>query len=359
VTERRPQKWPPVLRQGGAPDIESGPFSEPAGVSARLENGPELIIIVDTEEEFDWTRPFARENVATSAIPAQARAHEIYDRFGIVPTYVIDYPVATDAVAVPFLKGLRDAGKAEIGAHLHPWVTPPHEEQVTAFNSYHCNLPPALERAKIEAITDAIERGFDARPTVFKAGRYGFGRNTQRVIAELGYTVDCSVVPHTNFSADGGPSFVGWPDRPYWLDEGRALLEIPLTVGFIGAAAALGPKAGGLFAHSGATRLRVPGMLARSGLLARSRLSPEGVPAEEQCRLLAAMARRGHRLFSLTYHSPSLAPGHTPYVRDEADLAAFLASIAAVLAYFRDELGGRFTTATRVQAEWASRRAAA
>lgn len=320
---------------------------------------PKLIIIVDTEEEFDWTAPFARENVGTSSIPAQARAHELYDRLGVVPTYVIDHPVATDPVAVAFLKGLRDAGKAEIGAHLHPWVTPPHEEEVTTFNSYHCNLPPDLERAKIVALTDAIERGFGERPTVFKAGRYGFGANTKRVIAELGYTVDCSVVPHTSFADDGGPSFVGWPDRPYWLDEGRGLLEIPLTVGFMGAVAAIGPKAGGLFTHPHAARLRVPGVLARSGLLARSRLSPEGVPAEEQCRLLASMAKRGHRLFSLTYHSPSLAPGHTPYVRHEAELAAFLANIETVLTYFRDELGGRFTTASRVQADWVARRAAA
>ncbi len=320
---------------------------------------PELIIIVDTEEEFDWTKPFARANVATRSIPAQARAHEIYDRFGVVPTYAIDYPVATDPEAVAFLKRLRDAGKAEIGAHLHPWVTPPHEEEVTSFNSYHCNLPPALERAKLVALTDAIERGFGARPTLFKAGRYGLGDHTKAVLAELGYTVDCSVVPHSSFADDGGPSFLGWPDRPYWLDEGRGLLEIPLSVGFIGAAASVGPKAGGLFVHPGAARLRLPGMLARSGLLARSRLSPEGVPAEEQCRLLASMASRGHRLFSLTYHSPSLAPGHTPYVRDEADLAAFLANIEKVLTYFRDELGGRFTTASRVRSDWAAPRAAA
>ena len=64
---------------------------------------PELLIVVDTEEEFDWTAPFSRESVATRSIPAQARAHEIYDRFGVVPTYVVDYPVATDpqAVALP------------------------------------------------------------------------------------------------------------------------------------------------------------------------------------------------------------------------------------------------------------------
>ena len=117
---------------------------------------PQLLIVVDTEEEFDWSAPFSRDSRATTSIPAQARAHEIYDRFGIVPTYVIDHPVATDPAAVAFLKGLRDAGKAEIGAHLHPWVTPPHVEEVTTRNSYHCNLPPALERAKV--VLDAERR---------------------------------------------------------------------------------------------------------------------------------------------------------------------------------------------------------
>ena len=320
---------------------------------------PELLIVVDTEEEFDWTAPFSRECTATRTIPAQARAHEIYDRFGLVPTYVVDYPVATDPDAVAFLRALKDAGEAEIGAHLHPWVTPPHAEDVTARNSYHCNLPPALERAKLEALTDAIHAAFGERPTVFKAGRYGFGPSTQRALIDLGYRIDCSFVPHTDLSGDGGPDYRGVPDVPHWLDEGAGLLEVPLTVGFLGAAAGLGPRVDGLFDHAGAGRLRIPGALARAGLIARSRLTPEGTPAEEQCRLIEAMVRRGHRTFSLTYHSPSLAPGHTPYVRDEADLARFLAAIETVLTFFRDRLGGRFTTMSRVYADYRAPRAAA
>ncbi|HEV2816530.1 MAG TPA: polysaccharide deacetylase family protein [Allosphingosinicella sp.] len=318
---------------------------------------PELLIVVDTEEEFDWSRPFSRESVSTRTIPAQARAHLIYDRFGIVPTYVVDYPVATDAEAVRFLRGLGDEGKAEIGAHLHPWVTPPHVEEVSVRNSYHCNLPPELERAKLAALTEAIAFGFGARPTIFKAGRYGYGRATGRALADLGYRIDCSYVPHTDFSGDGGPDFRGRPDAPHWLPEG--LLEVPLTVGFLGALPGLGERAAALFDSPAAARLRIPGALARSGLVARSRLTPEGTPPDEQCRLIAALAARGRRTFSLTYHSPSLAPGHTPYVRSEEDLVRFLAAIEQVLAFFRDEIGGRFTTLSEVYAREASVRKAA
>jgi hypothetical protein len=320
---------------------------------------PELLIVVDTEEEFDWSAAFSRESTGTGSIPAQALAHEIYGRFGIVPTYCLDYPVATDHAAVAFLKDLADAGKAEIGAHLHPWVTPPHDEEVTDRNSFACNLPPELERAKIETITNAIEAAFGARPTIFKAGRYGFGPNTQRVLVELGYTIDCSLVPHTDFTASGGPDHRGVPSDPHWLDEAAGLLEIPLTVGFLGAFAGLGQRIDWLFDHLRAERLHIPGALARSGLVARSRLTPEGTPAAEQCALIKAMLAQGHRLFTLTYHSPSLAPGHTPYVKDEADVARFLADIETVLAYFRDEVGGRFTTLRRVREDWSARRRAA
>lgn len=309
---------------------------------------PELLIVVDTEEEFDWSAPFSRDNVSTSAIPAQAAAHEIYDRLGIVPTYVIDHPVAIDPAAIAFLGALRREKRAEIGAHLHPWVSPPHVEEVTARNSYHCNLPPSLERAKIELLTATIAEAFGERPTIFKAGRHGFGANSQEVLADLGYRVDCSIVPHVSFAADGGPDFYGKPDQPYWLDRRRRLLEVPVTSGYAGLLAGVGPRVAGLFDSPRAEKLRLPGLFARSGLLERSRLTPEGATAREQCRLLKTLTARGATLFTMVYHSPSLAPGHTPYVRSAEERDAFLAAIEQVLIYFRDELGGTFTTLTNV-----------
>jgi hypothetical protein len=258
--------------------------------------------------------------------------------------------VAVDPAARQVLGTLRAEGRAEIGAHLHPWVCPPFEEELTRYNSYHCNLPPALERAKIEALTGAVEAGFGARPTVFKAGRYGFGRSTAAAIAELGYQVDCSFVPHSSFAGDGGPSYHNTPDRPFWLNSGRRLLEVPMTSGFIGPLAAAGARLPALFDSALSQRLRVPGLFARSGLVARSALTPEGVSAEEQIRLIKALIQRGHGLFTLTYHSPSLVPGNTPYVKCDADLDAFLARIETVLRVFAEELGGEFTTLTRYHA---------
>ncbi len=315
-------------------------------------SAPQLAIVVDAEEEFDWSAPLSRDNRSTSSIVQQDPLHAIYDRLGVVPTYVVDYPVVTDPAAVAYLAALEREGRAEIGTHPHPWVTPPYEEEVSAANSYLCNLPADLQRAKIVTLHRAIESAFGLKPAIFKAGRYGFGSATQAIITDLGYKVDCSHVPHTNFDRDGGPDYRGTPEHPFWLDRDRDLLEIPMTAGFFGVGASVGWRISGLFDSRRAGRLRLPALLGRSGIVGRARLTPEGVSANEQRRLIRALHDQGQRIFILSYHSPSLVPGHTPYVRDAAGLAVLVQTIEQVLSWFRDDLGGHFTTLTRIHADF-------
>ena len=61
---------------------------------------PLLLVIVDTEEDFDWSVPVSRSNTAVDSISAQHLAQEIFSAYGVVPTYVIDYPIATDENSV-------------------------------------------------------------------------------------------------------------------------------------------------------------------------------------------------------------------------------------------------------------------
>jgi hypothetical protein len=302
---------------------------------------PLLLVVVDTEEEFDWSLPHSRDNTSVSAIGAQDLAQQIFARHGIVPTYVVDYPVATTPAAVAVLKPFFDKGECRIGSHLHPWVNPPFEEVVNAANSYPGNLPPYLERAKLAALTEAISQTFGARPVVYKAGRYGIGPATAGILEELGYRIDVSVVPFTDFSNDGGPDFSGSSFEPGWFGRHGGLLEIPLSCGFHGRLKSLGPA---LFPHAAGAlgmRLRVPGVLARSGLLERIRLTPEGVDLAANVRLARSFYQQGCRVFTFTYHSPSLVAGMTPYVSSESELADFLDAMDGFFAFFSRELGGR------------------
>lgn len=312
---------------------------------------PVLVVVVDTEEEFDWSAPFNPASTSVANIAEQGRAQAVFDAHGVVPTYVVDYPVANDPAAVAVLGGFAAAGHAEIGAHLHPWVNPPDDgvRPVVAAMSYPSNLPPALEAAKLAALTRTIADSFGASPIVYKAGRYGIGAATPSLLASLGYRVDVSVVPHTDFSADGGPDFRGVPAEPVALACG--VVELPLSVHFVGAMAAIGPSLHPRLAGPAASRMRLAGIAARLGLLERLRLSPEGHGLGDLLRQTRAALAAGTRVFMLTYHSSALLPGATSYVRSDADRDAFIATLDGYLRFFLGAAGGRSTTAAQLAQE--------
>jgi hypothetical protein len=297
---------------------------------ARAGSCPTLIVVVDTEEEFDWEAPFDPASRSVDNIAHQHLAQDAFDAHGVVPTYAMDYPVASTAASVAVLKDFLDAGRCEIGAHLHPWVNPPEEEKVNAFHSYACNLPLGLMRRKLEVLTETIAARFGQRPIVYKAGRYGIGRETPAVLRSLGYGADTSVVPHTAFSADGGPDFRGLPDQPFVTADG--LLEVPLSVGFVGWAAFAGSPLYAILDR--AKRLRAPGIAARLGALERLRLSPEGHSLDDLVRQTRAGLSRGQQYFVLTYHSSSLMPGGSPYARTVRDRDEIVRTLTQYLAFF-------------------------
>lgn len=305
------------------------------------ESQPLLLVIVDTEEEFDWRRPHRRENTSVTAIAAQRLGQEIFARHEIVPTYVVDYPVASSLPAVEILREFTQAGSCRIGTHLHPWVNPPYTETVNAHNSYPGNLPPSLEREKLAILTDTITKNFGVRPILYKAGRYGIGPATAQIIEELGYQIDASVVPFTSFSDDGGPDFTAKGFHPAWFGSEGNLLEIPLSCGFYGVLREAGPAVFPRLSGSFGMRLRLPGVLSRLGILERIRLTPEGIDLAANIRLARSLYDQGCRIFSFTYHSPSLVPGMTPYVNTEGELARFLATMDGFFKFFREELKGR------------------
>lgn len=81
-------------------------------------------------------------------------------------------------------------------------------------------------------------------------------------------------------------------------------------------------------------------MLARTGLLSRVPLTPEGVLLAEALEAVRHAADDGTAVLNFSFHSPSLVPGHTPHVRDAADLARFHAWWDGMLALL-DQLGVR------------------
>lgn len=288
----------------------------PSGCEAAFpaDFGRRFVVFGDAEEEFDWGAPLCRESNTTEAFAALPVATRFFGEHGVVPTYVADWPVVTNASSAAALQAMAEAGACDVGAHLHPWVNPPHQEEVTPRNSFAGSLPESLEAAKLRALTEKIAALTGRRPLAYRAGRYGVGPHTARLLQELGYRLDVSVRARFDYSNEGGPDFTLHPIRPYWV--GEQLLEVPLTACL----------AGSLGRWAGLTRSeKLRGPLARSGLLNRIPLTPEGVPVAEAKEAIARLLDEGHFLFSLSFHTPTVVPGHTPYVRDAAELRDFWA----------------------------------
>lgn len=291
--------------------------------------GTRFMLFVDTEEEFDWDAPFSRVGHDVTALAGMARGQAYFAAAGVKPVYVTDYPVIDDDAAVAMMAQWVSDGTADIGAHLHPWVNPPHVEAVNAANSYVGFLPEAIERAKLAALCERIEQRFGRRPIAYRAGRYGVGPNSARLLEEAGFRLDSSVRSRFDYSHQHGPDFHGLPQLPYWAGPGRSLIELPLSTAFAGllrgggerlyrAAQAMGPLAGAL---------------SRARMLSRIPLTPEGVPLNEAIIAIDALIEEGVPVLNFSFHSPTLEPGHTPYVRDESDRTAFYAWWDGVLAH--------------------------
>ena len=291
--------------------------------------GQRFVLTVDTEEEFDWTKPLDRTDHTVDTVPRLRKFQQFCEGCGVVPIYLVDYPVATSPIAVEVLGDALKAGRAEIGIQLHPWVSPPHEEEVNQRNSFAGNLPPDLERAKLMTLRDTIEANFGVKPLIYRAGRYGVGQATAGILADAGVAVDTSVRARFDYSAGGGPNFRDLPVRPWWIDRAGGLMELPLTTVYWGMLRQLGPWLYPLLWR--VPRLR--GALAKIALLERIPLTPEGVTIEEAIRGIDIAVDEGLPVLVFSFHSPSLAPGFTPYVRSEQDLDLFYDWWRAVLGY--------------------------
>ena len=197
-----------------------------------------VIVSIDTEED-NWYR--SRSGSTVDNIAELRTLAPFLERLGVRPTYFTSYQVAIQPPAADTLREACAGGRGEIGAHLHPWNTPPLDEAFVPRNSMLNNLPAALQRAKLTRLTAALEDAFGLTPRSFRAGRYGFGRETIGALLAGGYHVDSSVSPYMDFGAmDDGPNFIGAPVAPYFLAPDRevtdpapesTLLEIPLSRG--------------------------------------------------------------------------------------------------------------------------------
>ncbi len=152
------------------------------------------------------------------------------------------------------------------------------------------------------------------------------------LLREAGYEADVSVRALFDYSDEGGPDFSRVRPFPFRVGDG-GLVELPLSAAYVGRL-----RARGRALYRAAARVpRGRGVLFRTGLLNREPLTPEGVPLDDALAAARALIGDGVKWFSLSFHSPSVEPGHTPFVRTAGDLRAFHAWWDGMFDFFERE----------------------
>ncbi len=200
----------------------------------------------------------------------------------------------------------------------------------------------------MESLTNIIRQNFGIEPKLFRSGRYGAGRHTEALLHEFGYSVDCSVLPGPAIT-QSSPDYSNAPSRTRigWAPIAVSL-EIPVTAGVVGLLRNNPSVTNYSLTSATSRRVKLPAIFARFGLLNRVRISPEGHSLHEAMALTRALFRSGQRVFAISYHSPSLEAGKTPYTRSREDVDRFLAWIEGYLDFFMGELGGTPSTPSEI-----------
>jgi hypothetical protein len=304
-----------------------------------------LVVTIDTEED-DWGR-YAHSGHTVHNISLLPGLQRMFDEFEVIPTYLVTYAVATDPHAVSILKSICERGRCEIGMHCHPWNTPPYQEQTTAKNSMICNLPADLQKEKLVCLHEAITESLEVSPVTFRAGRWGYGQHVAEGLYSLGYKVDTSILPFVDWSKEYGPDFSEARSAPYrfhYNDIHAALadgplLEVPATVGFVGLAGKNFERANRLHRLLRILPYRMSGevgLLHHLGVVQKIWLSPENSTGREMIALAKTMMRKGAPILNLFFHSPTVQPGLTPFVRNQSDVREFLGRLRMFLRFSAD-----------------------
>jgi glycosyltransferase involved in cell wall biosynthesis len=307
---------------------------------------PRLIVTVDTEERFDWSK---FEEGQPNVCPPEdiLRFQRVAEDAGVAPCYFLTYPLIVEKASAAFFRDLAKRGTASLGLHLHQWVTPPASGYEGSYYSFQCNLPLESHFAKLKALAAAFEGAFGFRAAAHRAGRYGIDCASYQALARVGIDLDFSPSPLFNYSASGGPDFSGDSNFPFAVEVpgAKPILTTPVCAG----RAVRGSR---WFLREAATRAGLGSARVSSFDIVTipMRLTFEGSKFEELVALTKRLVADRTPVLTFSFHSTTMTPGANAYAPTAADINRHLETCKKYFDFFKKELGGEFLSLDSLRA---------
>jgi hypothetical protein len=192
------------------------------------------IVTIDVEPDNVWRNSHSRTFLNISRLP---RFHQICTKYGIRPTYLVSWSVASDIASAKILELLLRGGECEIGMHPHLWETPPF---VPIDKSSAGSVGPSYETGvleeKISSLIELLSTRFGV-PTSHRAGRWGLDIRQIPILIRHGIIVDTSVIPGVDWSSTGIEDYTNAQLSPYFMAKDNLiqsgaslLLQVPCTI---------------------------------------------------------------------------------------------------------------------------------
>lgn len=292
------------------------------------------IVTIDVEEEGLFSGKYPQRPDGVKNVRELRRLEFLPRELGFPLTLLVTYPVIQDPRCREVLQHWRRNLDIEIGAHLHPWSTPPYDpipgrkEPVPSDG-----IPYPLLQNKLESLLGALDKHLGIHPTAFRMGRFDLGRRILGLIPRYGITVDSSIVPLR--SVAGGPDHFLFPADPFRLRGGKgdsqAVVEAPLTLLPVRTSWA-----------EGIYRLAAPmpswkrdAVMTTFRYLAVVGTQPAWFPLFSMMWATGLHRKRGGRYLTVFLHSSELCPGATPAFRHQKAVERLVGRIRSYFQWLR------------------------
>lgn len=294
-----------------------------------------LAVTIDVEEEGLFRNAYDPADAPVANVPELKRLNGVFAEFGIRPTLLVSYRVARHSPNQELLLNLNDKWKAEIGAHLHHWNTPPLLTLPQPDPVPSELIPLELLQAKMDSLLEVLSV-MGVLPVSFRMGRFNMGSRMFSILERTGFKVDSSIAPLRQYY--GGPDHLFVPADPYLPDPADPrrrgtswIVEAPVTI--VPITRRLGERLEGLREWDIVPDRWISWFSMNLGSLPVQ-------PAWTGLRRLKAAAAlhhmRGGRALTIFFHSSELMPGATPLHRTDKEVHLFVDKVRSFFSWLFD-----------------------